>query len=937
MIQIVMMKMPSRGMWAYTVASLMVCVTMMVMWASPARAAFGIEKFENLIAMNIEGSPAIQAGSHPYSMTTTVVFNHHEVEEAEILPDGDPKDIYVNLPRGMIVNPIATGTKCTEAELENEGGCPNAAAVGIATIYPGGLGINAIEHAAVYDIVPPPGVPAELGFDAVAAAGVIVHVVGRVRTGGDYGLSAEVSDISQKAGIYATTFTLWGNPADPSHNSSRGFCATRRGEEFVEEGGSCPFEGTGRWLLTLPSSCTGEALTTTMLADSWQEPGTADMDGTPDLSNPHWRTASSLSPAVTDCEGLDFSPSLTVRPDAEAAESPSGLSVDLHVPQEESPSGLAEANLKEAVVRLPPGVAVSPSAAGGLEACTPEEIGLTNTLAPSCPDASKIGSVEVTTPLLERALEGSVYLAQQGNAGPAQGSNPFQSLIALYLVAEGSGALIKLPGEVSLDKATGQVTAHFGKDPLTGQFLPELPFSELKMNFFGGPRASLVTPSGCSTYHTESQLLPYSSKIPAEPSSSFTISSGCSGGFAPSFVAGTTNNQAAAYSPLSVTLSRKDGEGRLAGVQIKTPPGLLGVLKSVVQCPEPQASLGTCGPESLIGHTTVAAGPGADPIWLGGSVYLTGPYKGAPFGLSIVVPAVAGPFNLGNEIVRARIAVDPHTAQLTVTSDPLPTILQGVPLDLRTVSVSIDRPGFILNPTDCTPLTVAGTIGSTMGASAGVSSPFQAANCGLLPFTPKFTVLTQGRTSKVSGASLHVKVVSGAGQANIAKTVVSLPKRLPSRLTTLQKACLAAVFEANPASCPAASLVGSATAASPLLAHQLAGPAYLVSHGGAAFPDLVIVLQGEGVTVDLAGKTEIKKGITSSLFETVPDVPVSAFDLILPQGPHSLLTANGNLCSSALHMPTTITGHNGAVVKQTTKIAVSGCLRHKAKKKKGLR
>ena len=584
--------------------------------------------------------------------------------------------------------------------------------------------------------------------------------------------------------------------------------------------------------------------------------------------------------------------------------------------------------MRKTVVVLPLGVAVSPSAANGLEACTEAEIELHGPKAPACPPSSKVGSVEVVTPLLEHPLQGALYVAQQGekvNGVPVPGTNPFGSLLALYVVAEGSGVLIKLAGEGTLDPATGQITATFDNTP-------EQPFSELKVHVFGGPRAPLVTPSACGTYTTNSQLTPWSSEVAKEPSSSFTISSGCGPqGFSPSFTAGSVNSQGGAFSPFTLTLARKDGEQRLASLRVQEPPGLLGVLKSVVQCPEPQASLGTCGPESLIGHMTVGAGPGPDPVWVGGNVYLTGPYGGAPFGLSIVTHAAAGPFDLGDVVVRARINVDPHTGQITVSSEPFPTILQGIPLDVRTVNVTVDRPGFLFNPTNCAPLSVSGTVSSTSGASAAVSSPFEAANCGLLPFKPRFAVSTQAKTSKLEGALLHVEVASAPGQANIGKVAVSLPKRLPSRLSTLNKACLAAVFEANPASCPAASQVGAATATTPLLAHPLAGPAYLVSHGGAAFPDLVIVLQGEGILIDLVGNTKIKKGITSSTFNAVPDVPITKFDLTLPRGPHSVLTANGSPCASPLKMPTTITGQNGAVVTQTTKITVSGC----PKKRKG--
>jgi hypothetical protein len=645
--------------------------------------------------------------------------------------------------------------------------------------------------------------------------------------------------------------------------------------------------------------------------------------------------------AIEGCGLLAFGPSLTARPigvqpGVPLADSPSGLSFDLRVPQEESLTGLAIANLKNTVVTLPAGIAVSPSAANGLGACTEEEIGLHNAQKPSCPDDSKVAEAEIVTPLLQAPLKGSVYLAQQGDAGPAQGSNPFSSLLALYLVAEGSGALVKLAGHVEVDPSTGQLTTTFENNP-------QIPFNELKLSFFTGPRAPLVTPLACGTYTTTTQLTPWSAPFsgpPATPSDSFTVASGCGGGFAPSFTAGMTSDQAGAFGQFSVTFSRQDGEQRLAGVQVTMPPGLLGVLKSIVQCPEPQASQGACGPESLIGHTTAAAGPGPDSFYVGGNVFLTGPYKGAPFGLSIIVPAVAGPFNLGNVIVRAAINVDPHTAQITVTSDPLPRILQGIPLDLRTVNVTVDRAGFMFNPTNCSPLTVAATIVSTSGAGIGASSPFHVTNCATLGFKPKFTVSTQAKTSKANGASLDVKVTSRSGQANIAKVDVSLPKALPSRLTTLQKACAEAQFNTNPAGCPAGSVIGMAKALTPVLNVPLTGPAFLVSHGGAAFPDVEFILQGQGVTILLDGKTDIKKGITYSKFETVPDAPISSFETVLPEGPHSVLAANvpakakGSMCSTSVVMPTMITGQNGAVVRQTTKIAVTGCPKVKKAKKK---
>jgi hypothetical protein len=450
-----------------------------------------------------------------------------------------------------------------------------------------------------------------------------------------------------------------------------------------------------------------------------------------------------------------------------------------------------------------------------------------------------------------------------------------------------------------------------------------------------------VNPDTCGSYAASSQLTPWSSSTASEPTGAFAINQGCHGAlFTPGFVAGTTSNQAGAFSPFTLSLSRGDQEQDLGGVSVTMPQGLLGSLKSVERCPEPQAAQGTCGAGSVIGHATATAGAGPDPVSVSGQVFLTGPYKGAPFGLSIVVPAVAGPFNLGNVVVRAAISVDPRTAQIIVTSDSLPTILQGIPLQVKGVRVSIDRQAFMFNPTDCEPLNVGGTLTSTLGAQARVSSRFQAANCASLAFHPVFSVSTQARTSKKGGASLDVKVVYPQGpQANIRSVAVTLPKQLPSRLSTIQQACTEAAFAANPASCPAGSDIGIATARTPVLASPLTGPAYLVSHGGAAFPDVVVILQGEGVTLDLVGSVNIRKSITSSTFASVPDAPIGSFELSLPEGPHSALAAvlparaKGSLCGQKLTMPTTITGQNGAVVKQSTKIAVSGCAKARKAKK----
>jgi hypothetical protein len=933
-----------------------VLVLFVFLMVSSASADFGIETGSvETVAAERNGTVDLRAGSHPYVYTVGFRLNSNSEGAAE----GSVRDIEVDLPPGLIGNPRAVA-RCSRQDFVTafETLCPGNSQVGILEADVKGIPIRA----PVFNLVPPPGVPARIGVQVIGLSAI---QDASVRTGAGYGVAVDAYNIPSQ-GIGSVSERIWGVPYDRGHDPERR-CIGLGGEEI---NGCSLGEVVARPFLTLPSSCTG-ALSTTVKVDSTETPGLFPANA---LSETALSRDGGGNPAgLFGCGSLPFEPTLSVQPQTKtevgilSTESPSGLNVELKVPQPESTEGVNEADLKEAVVKLPAGMTVSPSAAVGLRACSPGQIGLDNPSPVSCPDASKLGLVEIETPLLEHALMGSVFLAEQGNL-VGHGSNPFGSLLALYVVAEGEGVVAKIPGEVTVGDG-GQLTASFGRDPVTGEeSLPQLPFSDLRMSFFGGARAPLITPSACGTYTTTAQLTPYGNAPGVGPlspsvvsSSSFTISQGCTQGFNPSFVAGTTNNQAGAYSPLSLTFSRHDGEQRFAGIQVTEPRGLLAILKNAARCPEPQASQGECSSESQIGETTVAAGPGEDPYWVkGGKVYLTGPYEGAPFGLSIAVPAIAGPFNLGTNgnpvIVRARIDVNPITAQAIVTSDPLPTILQNIPLDIRTINVNINRPNFIFNPTNCEPLATTATITSTTETKTGVSSPFEAANCANLPFKPSFKASTQGKTSKANGASLTVNVSEKPGEANIRKVDLQLPLILPARLTTLQKACTEKQFNTNPAGCPEASNIGTATATTPVLNSPLTGPAYLVSHGGAAFPDVEFVLQGEGVQVDLDGKTDIKKGITYSKFETVPDAPITTFQTILPQGPHSALTTNGNLCNPTttttthkhttirIHghvkhitkttthttttppsIPTTITAQNGATTTQNTKLTITNC------------
>ncbi len=915
----------------------------------PALAQLGFQGFDVQMT-NADGSPDTQAGSHPFQMTTTFSLKTAMNSFGEVVPSADLKDVQVDLPPGLIGSATAVPPCSQEqfAQVKEVNGsfvpsCGNASVVGTTEIFshPGPV---ATYYVPIYSLAPPPGEPAEFGFNI---QDTIVVLVPSLLTS-DYGLQVESANTSQALHVFSSTVTFWGVPADPRHDAVRGPC--------LEIGtglslGKCPAGVVPKPLLTLPSACSGP-LKTTLTADSWQEP---------ELPQELWPTAETFSHdehgaplGIDGCNQLDFSPSLSVNPETTTADTPTGLEVGVSVPQNENPEGLAESDARKVVTALPAGLLVSPSAANGLEACSETQIGLKgpNSSAPAqCPNSSKVGSVEIESPLLEHPLEGWVYVAQQY-------ANPFESLLALYLVAEGSGVRIKLAGKVEPNLLTGQLTTRFEEVPAGSSSspslplaFPQLPFSKLKLTLFGGPRAALVAPQGCGTYTASAQLTPWSSQLqtPVEVSSTFPIDSSCTSQFNPSFTAGTTNNQAGGFSPLLVTFSRTDQDQDLNEVTATTPPGLLGMLSKISRCHEPQAAQGACPAASQIGHVTVSAGAGPDPVVLPQAgrpedpVYLTDSYDGAPFGLSIVEHAEAGPFNLGTEIVRAAVEIDPHTAQVTVKSRPLPQIIKGIPTQVKSVTVDVDRPEFIFNPTSCNPLAASATASSPQGASVALSSRFQAAGCQALSFKPTFALSTQANTTRTGGASLRVKVTSGAGQANIGAAKLDLPKQLPARLTTLQKACVASVFEANPAACPAASLVGQATAHSPALSAPLAGPAYLVSHGGAAFPDLVIVLQGEGVTLELDGLTAIKHGITSSIFRSIPDAPINTFELTLPEGPHSVLSATlpskakGSVCGLNLTAPTAITGQDGATINENTKIAVTGCPRrrkaHKASRK----
>jgi hypothetical protein len=935
---------------------------------SSSPTPFGVDQYA-LTNEEEGGAITTQAGAHPFQQTTRLTFNQGAdltppgsgAEERHVSTIGLPKDANFKWPAGLIGNPTPIA-QCTDVQFfahteEGEANlCPPDSAVGVAVVTinePSNLGVTEIP-VPLFNLVPRVGEPARFGFN-VTQANAPVTIDTSVRTGGDYGITVSADNVTQSVSFLSSSVTVWGVPGDARHDRQRGWSCLLESRGVVPSNlAPCTAaqEQHPQPFLSLPTSCEGP-LQTSVEVDPWSSPGSfQDFPGSFDEGQ-----------SLDSCNRLPFSAEIKLAPDGQSASTPTGLKVDVHVPQEEdlNAAGLSSSNIKDIDVTLPKGVVLNPAAADGLQACSegqigylpgqsdpPSELHFSETLPEPllqgsnfCPDAAKVGTAKISTPLLPKgdALEGAVYLATPAPNGE-EGTNPFKTLVAMYIVAKDpvSGALVKLPGKVSLNQETGQIESTF-------ENTPQLAFEDAELHFFGGERAPLATPAACGTYETKATFTPWSGTPPISSSSTFQITSGPNGSpcpsplpFAPTLATGSPNVSAGSFSPLTTTISREDGNQNINSVQLRFAPGMSGILTGIPLCHEAEANAGTCPEASRIGETIVSVGLGGDPYTVtAGKVYLTEKYAGAPFGLSIVNPAEAGPFDLGKVVVRATIEINPLTAALTVTTGQIPHILDGIPLQIKHVNVNINRPGFTFNPTNCNPQSITGTIGSVEGAVAAVSSPFQATNCANLKFAPKFTASTAGKTSKAAGASLHVKLTYPSAPlgtyANLAKAKVSLPKQLPSRLTTLQKACTAQTFEQNRPACPKESIVGEAKVLTPLLPVPLTGPAYFVSHGGEAFPDLIMVLQGYGVTVELIGNTQIKKGITTSTFNATPDVPFTSFELTLPQGKFSALAANANLCTSKLAMPSEFTSQDGAILKQSTPISVTGCAKLTNKQK----
>ncbi len=913
-------------------------VSTLAIWASallwlgaPCAQAesFGLKDLSATFSADEGGSPAIQAGSHPFAQSVSFDLNTETVGGGEV-PAGALKDVRVELPPGFTGDPLAV-PRCSNADFLTvpspslATACPDSAAIGVAATR-----LPLSETSAIYNLAPPPGVAARIGFKAsLAKVPFTIDLV--VNPEPPYNLIAEPKDVPQPVRVFGSTVTVWGNPADPVHDPFRGNCLTGVGGGSR---GNCPSGLANRPFLLMPRSCTGP-LTTTLSSDSWQEPGV--FVGPYELE----------SPAMSGCAKLGFGPSISAKPTSQAASSPTGLDFGLDVQDEGigTPEGLALSDLKKAVVTLPAGMSVNPSQAEGLSVCT--EADLSRETASSqpgegCPQASKIGTVEVETPLLEgEILRGALFVAQPY-------TNRFGSLLALYMTVKDPklGISLALAGKVEPDPKTGQLTTTFND-------LPQQPFSHFRLHFREGGRSPLVTPPACGEYTTKAVLTPWANPTtPYTTTSAFKVISGpdngpCpSGGlppFHPGLIAGTTNNAAGRFSPFDVRLFRTDAEQEITRFSIKLPPGIVGKLAGIPFCSDAQIAAAkarsgphggqeefgapSCPAASQIGRSLAGSGVGGELTYVPGKVYLAGPYHGSAISIVAITAAVAGPFDLGTVVVREALKVNPETGEVFIDatgSDPIPHIIQGIPVHLRDIRVYTDRPEFVLNPTSCERTSTASTLlgaGLDFASEADdrpvtVSTPFQAADCAALPFKPKLTLKLVGGTKRGAHPALHAHLaMNGLGEAGVAFSQVTLPHSEFIENAHFKTICTRAQFKegnGNGERCPAGSIYGHAKAVTPILSEPLEGPIFLRSSEH-QLPDLVAALHAAEINVDLVGKVDSVNGDLRNTFETVPDAPVTSADFSFEGKSKGLFVNSTNLCKGAHRAKVDFTGHNGKV------------------------
>lgn len=863
----------------------------------PAEASFGPAPGTFDVSLTDDNEADLRAaGAHP-NMTTSFTLNQTTDRDGQLVPDEDMKDIRVDLPAGLVGDPSAT-PRCPYESLATEGFgayCPINTQIGVVDIevqiFQGSF--RYVERLPIFNMVPVGPKAAMFGFRFFRNA---VMIVPEVRP--DHGISVEIKNIPSGLLVLRQKLTIWGVPAAPANDDER----FRPGAIIPgdAEGNPIPSTAPPRAFFTNPTEC-GPPEPVKISMTSWQHPN-------------DWVSDEASLPEIEGCDKPQFKPSFSVKPTSHTAGSPTGLEVKVGQQLNDNPNALGSALLKKATVALPEGMTINAATATGLESCSEAQVGLDDVESAECPAASQIGSVEVKTPLLDHPIPGTVYQASQG-------ANPFGSLLAMYLVFDdpASGTVIKLAGKIAPDPQTGRLSAVFDDNP-------QLPFDLLRLELKSGDRAPLVNPSACGAYTATADLSTWSRPDEVvSRDSSFAVDSGCGRQslFEPGFEAGTVNPIAGKYSPFVLRVTRADAELNVSRIGATLPEGVLAKLAGVPLCGDAAAAAGDCPAGSQVGTATVGVGAGANPLYVpqaGKSptaVYLGGPYKGAPYSLVVKVPAQAGPFDLGTVTVRNALQIDPLTTRVTASSDPLPQILQGIPVAYRDIRVDVDRPDFTVNPTSCAPMTVAGSIVSAGGPTVSPTDRFQAAGCERLGFKPKLAISLSGKLKRTGNPALKAVLTAPKGQANLAKTAVILPKVAFIDNAHINNPCTRVQFNAG--DCPKASILGTATAVSPLLDRPLSGPVYFRSNGGdRELPDLVADLNGP-IHVTVVGFIDSvqTKGSESSRVRTrftdIPDAPVSKFTLRLFGGKRGLIETSVDLCKSPQRATVKMDGQNGKV------------------------
>jgi hypothetical protein len=880
-----------------TKLTLIVTIVLTVLGACAA-SALGVDEFDKYTLESASVSLSTdQAGAHA-DLTTSFVLSR--------TPGGKPyaqtQDVEVRLPPGVIGNPQAV-PRCTVTQLGNipeESECPIDSQVGITEVRvleP----ISGTFVEPLYNLEPPQGsdIVARLGFFAVQYPTFINIRIDPI----DYSLIASVEGAPSAAGLLEASTTLWGVPAASSHDEFR-----ITPMEAVE--GGAPAGGRKATLpaapfLSNPTDCS-LSRQIRVAARSYQVPDQPS-------------TVSAPFPQITGCGSLVFQQRFAAVPTNPEASAPTGLEATLIIPQDETPQGLATSALRSARVTFPEGLTINPATGSAIEACSSEELGYGTSGPSHCPDAAKLGTVELEIPALEKTLHGAIY-----QRSPAPGR-----LFGFWLVTDEQGVRLKLPAEIQANPVTGQLTTVFGGIPTLGG-LPQVPVSEMRLHIFGGPRAPLATPPSCGTYQTHFAFIPWSGKPPLEGNTPMQITSGCSkGGFSPKLTAGSTRSSAGAFSPFTFTLSRNDGEANPQTIGLHLPQGLLAKLGGVPLCADVAAATGACPASSKVGSLTVAAGVGGAPLWIpqsgkpGAAVYLAGRYKGAPFSVVSVVPAQAGPFDLGFVVNRAGIYVDPETALATIKTDPLPQILEGVPVTYRMIHVLIDRKNFTLNPTSCATKKITATVTAADSATAEPSDGFQATNCAKLRYAPKLKLILSGSTKRTGTPAIKAVLTQKPHQANTKAAVVLLPQSEFIDNAHISTPCTRVQFDAG--KCPKGSILGRAKAITPLLNKPLKGPVYFRSNGGAReLPDIVADLHGQ-IHITLVGyidavKTDPEASRVRTRFLHVPDAPVARFTMNLFGGKKGLVQNSEDLCRTDRHADLKLKAYNG--LDRTTRVEI---------------